>query len=337
MRAVVVITFSLIALLPACGGEVAEPGTPSLDAAASETASKGDASSTSPTADAASKTPVAPSEHTTAAGARQTDPTTGFIIDDGWETVAASCTGCHSAKLVTQNRGDRARWTETIRWMQKTQGLWVLAPAVEETILTYLSKNYAPNANVRRQPIPPSLMPPTPEQIAKTRAASALLNDPRVAIAKEALAPFQQALLSTLKAGLEKGPTEAVLACNDQAPRILASQQKKGVAVGRTTTKLRSPANAPEPWARALLDEMAQMPFAELAPRAILVDDPVLGADTLAFVAPIQMGAMCLTCHGTAIAPDVDAAIRARYPDDQARGYSEGDFRGLFFVKVARR
>ena len=31
----------------------------------------------------------------------------GLIVDANWELVRATCTGCHSAKLVTQNRADR--------------------------------------------------------------------------------------------------------------------------------------------------------------------------------------------------------------------------------------
>ncbi|MEL7161239.1 MAG: hypothetical protein AAFN92_10815, partial [Bacteroidota bacterium] len=43
--------------------------------------------------------------------------------------VRATCTACHSAQLVTQNRATRAGWREMIRWMQATQGLWELGDA----------------------------------------------------------------------------------------------------------------------------------------------------------------------------------------------------------------
>jgi len=75
---------------------------------------------------------------------------TGFIADDGLHTVIATCTACHSAKIVTQNRASKEGWTDMIRWMQKTQNLWDLGDK-EEIIVRYLSKNYGPLKTGRRQ------------------------------------------------------------------------------------------------------------------------------------------------------------------------------------------
>lgn len=74
---------------------------------------------------------------------------TGLIYDEGFEIVRATCTACHSAKLVTQNRATKEGWTQMIRWMQATQGLWDLG-ANEELIISYLAKNYAPKEIGRR-------------------------------------------------------------------------------------------------------------------------------------------------------------------------------------------
>ena len=46
------------------------------------------------------------------------DPDSGLTIADGWETVRANCTACHSAKFITFQRGDRDTWESMIRWMQ---------------------------------------------------------------------------------------------------------------------------------------------------------------------------------------------------------------------------
>lgn len=92
----------------------------------------------------------------------QVDKETGFILAEHWETVRDNCTDCHSAKLVTAQRGDRKTWTDIIRWMQATQGLWQFDAETEKQILQYLATNYAPKARGRRQPIPPLLMPPNP-------------------------------------------------------------------------------------------------------------------------------------------------------------------------------
>ncbi len=92
----------------------------------------------------------------------QVDKETGFIIAEHWETVRNNCTECHSAKLVTAQRGDRKTWTDIIRWMQTTQGLRKFDVETEAQIPQYLSSNYAPKARGRRAPIPPLLMPPNP-------------------------------------------------------------------------------------------------------------------------------------------------------------------------------
>lgn len=75
---------------------------------------------------------------------------TGFIVDEGYEQVVSTCTACHSAKLVTQNRATREGWISMIRWMQATQNLWDLGEN-EEVIVRYLAKNYAPVKIGRRK------------------------------------------------------------------------------------------------------------------------------------------------------------------------------------------
>ena len=68
---------------------------------------------------------------------------TGLRVAEGFETVRANCTGCHSGRLIAQNRATRDGWQEMIRWMQRTQGLWELGKN-EADILDYLAANYAP-------------------------------------------------------------------------------------------------------------------------------------------------------------------------------------------------
>ena len=74
---------------------------------------------------------------------------TGFKDDEGLQTVIVSCTPCHSAKLVTQNRANKEGWISIIRWMQETQNLWDLGNN-EDVIVNYLAKNYAPEEKGRR-------------------------------------------------------------------------------------------------------------------------------------------------------------------------------------------
>lgn len=91
--------------------------------------------------------------------AADVDPQTGLVMNPGWQLVRAHCGGCHSHALVTAQRADRQTWLDMIRWMQATQNLWQFPPEIEAEILDYLADNYPPQANRRRAPIPPSLMP----------------------------------------------------------------------------------------------------------------------------------------------------------------------------------
>jgi hypothetical protein len=89
-----------------------------------------------------------------------TDPETGLKIDSGFEIVKATCTACHSARLITQAGKTRAGWLESIRWMQQDQGLWPLGD-YEQPILDYLSANYGvpPASTPSRPPLMP--LPPS--------------------------------------------------------------------------------------------------------------------------------------------------------------------------------
>ena len=96
---------------------------------------------------------------TAASWGSEVDTRTGLVIAPGFEVVSVQCTVCHSARLVTQNRASREGWLSMIRWMQDSQGLWPLG-SQEDLILDYLSDNYGPLREGRRQPLPAHLLPP---------------------------------------------------------------------------------------------------------------------------------------------------------------------------------
>ena len=77
------------------------------------------------------------------------DVETGMVYDDNFALVKATCTSCHSSKLIIQNRATREGWKEMIRWMQETQGLPDLG-TVEPKVLDYLAAHYAPKNIGRR-------------------------------------------------------------------------------------------------------------------------------------------------------------------------------------------
>ncbi len=90
------------------------------------------------------------------------DAFTGFKKTGDWELVRNNCVACHSAKLITQQRGTAEQWLAMIRWMQAKQNLWQFDPDTEKRIIAYLAENYPPEADRRRARLAPGLMPPNP-------------------------------------------------------------------------------------------------------------------------------------------------------------------------------
>jgi hypothetical protein len=161
----------------------------------------------------------------------------------------------------------------------------------------------------------------------------------RLEAGRQALAPLQAGLQSALKEGLAKGPVEAVDACRLRAPEIARDAARAASAgggpdaaavdLGRTSHRLRNPANGPREWVRPLLDAYLAEP-GNRAPRAV-----DLGNGRWGYVQPIFVQPMCLTCHGTSIGEPLKARIAELYPEDRAVGFSDGDFRGLFWAEFS--
>ena len=150
--------------------------------------------------------------------------------------------------------------------------------------------------------------------------------------AQAALLPLKQGLKRALETALAEGPIAAVDACRIEAPRIAAESAQPGVRIGRTSHRLRNPANAPAVWMQPLLAEFEKAGRAEGKGR--LVD---LGSEGVGYVEPIHLQPLCVTCHGTHVAPELLAHIRKLYPEDRAVGFEPGDFRGLFWVVLEAR
>jgi hypothetical protein len=145
-----------------------------------------------------------------------------------------------------------------------------------------------------------------------------------------ALKPFKRQLMSALVQGLKEGPESAIEVCRDLAPKIAEQAATETVTIGRTSHRLRNRANAPEPWMEPLLQKYVQNPKLS-APTVVSLP----GGDT-GYVEPITVGPACLKCHGTDIDPAVRRKIDALYPDDEARGFESGDFRGLFWARIRK-
>ncbi len=150
--------------------------------------------------------------------------------------------------------------------------------------------------------------------------------------ARAVLGPFKKSLKGALVGAMEAGgPIAAIEACRLKAPELAKAAAKEGITVGRTSHKLRNPANAPKAWHKEILDRWREQPRDDkrhtLAP---------LGEGRWGYAEAIYLQPLCLGCHGPTegLGPELREALAEHYPDDRATGLSEGELRGIFWVEL---
>lgn len=160
-------------------------------------------------------------------------------------------------------------------------------------------------------------------------AASSAQADTETELARgaELLAPFKQQLKATLEAGLAAGPVEAIGSCRLKAPEIATANSRDSIRVGRTSHRLRNPANVAPEWVEPILATYVAEEGAR-RPRAVTLPNGRTG-----YTEPILMQPPCLTCHGETLAPPLAAKIEELYPDDRAVGFRTDEFRGMFWLE----
>jgi len=150
--------------------------------------------------------------------------------------------------------------------------------------------------------------------------------------AKEIVGRFAGQLKPALQQAFrEVGAAGAIEVCSTKAPAIATSLSgESGWTVRRVSLKPRNTQTAtPNDWARGVLESFEQRREAG-EPVAGLVHDDVVDGE-YRFMKAQAVEPLCLTCHGTDIAPDVARRLERFYPDDRATGYSLGDVRGAFY------
>lgn len=143
----------------------------------------------------------------------------------------------------------------------------------------------------------------------------------------ELLAPFKRELQQALREGLARGPVEAIAACREQAPEIAKTMSHDGIRLGRTSQRLRNPANGAPDWVVPILEGYLAQP-SDRVPTTLSLPSGQSG-----YVEPILLQPLCTNCHGEALAPDVAARIEELYPEDRAVGFQVGDLRGVFWIE----
>lgn len=138
-------------------------------------------------------------------------------------------------------------------------------------------------------------------------------------------------LMTAMQAG---GPLAAIDTCHLRAQPLTADTgAASGWQVGRTSLRLRNPANAPDDWEQSVLDDFAARVAAGESAESLSAQTLMTTADgghEFRYMKAIVTQEPCTVCHGTAIAPPIQARLRELYPDDRATGFSAGELRGAF-------
>jgi hypothetical protein len=137
------------------------------------------------------------------------------------------------------------------------------------------------------------------------------------------------------KAIAEGGPLAAINVCYLRAPEIAAQlSEASGARVARTALRVRNPSNAPDDLERSVLEQFRVDLGTGPLDRPLEAAFEIRRGDAVErrYMRAIPTDALCLTCHGKDLSPELAAAIARDYPGDQATGFEQGQLRGAFSV-----
>jgi len=177
--------------------------------------------------------------------------------------------------------------------------------------------------------------------VASTTLLSAATNKEIKQEAKVAIMKMGKTLKVHMKQNMKAGgPMQAAKFCSSEASDLVKKANngyKKGVSVKRVSLKYRNPADKPTVDEAKVLEQIQEdVNVGKKVPKMIVKE---ISKNSYKVYKPlfIKKG-VCLTCHGDAQTRDPEAYkfIKAKYPDDKAIGYKEGDFRGAFVVTIIK-
>jgi hypothetical protein len=154
------------------------------------------------------------------------------------------------------------------------------------------------------------------------------------------IAAASQEALSTelMKAFKDRGLLEAIKYCNLKAIPVtdsLGSEYK--AVIRRTSLNTRNPENDPGSLEEEILEayQFTHDNNQQIGENVQMLNDEIL------YTKPIVINnALCLNCHGTPgkeLLPENHEVIKGLYPDDNAVGYSMGDLRGMWSIRLSKK
>lgn len=157
----------------------------------------------------------------------------------------------------------------------------------------------------------------------------------RIAASREQAKQLATELKAALTGAMQSSPESAIAVCNEKAPQIAQSIAKThDVQIGRTALRVRNPGNEPNDWQRKALLEFQQRAAKGESLATMEYTASVAAPDGVEhrYMKAIPLEPLCATCHGAQIAPSLQQAIKAKYPNDRATGFNVGELRGAVYV-----
>lgn len=159
--------------------------------------------------------------------------------------------------------------------------------------------------------------------------------DGKLATYRSTMKELGGGLLAELSIALkEGGPIKAIEVCHTKAPQAAAKVvEKTGFKkVGRTSLKPRNPQNAPDAWEEGVLKKFEERKAAGENPQNLEYHEVIEteGQRQVRYMKAVPTVELCLACHGTDVAPEVQAKLKELYPQDKATGFRVGELRGAF-------
>ena len=171
------------------------------------------------------------------------------------------------------------------------------------------------------------------------RVTDDMLIDEAQTVGRKIAKTSQEALSKELmQAFQEKGLEKAIRYCNLQAIPIVDSlSEKYDAQIRRVSMKTRNPENIPDDQEKKILNEILQT--AEVGSN-IQEEKVIIFEKEILYTKPILItNSFCLNCHGTPgkeIQETNYKTLKELYPDDQATGYSVGDLRGMWSIRISK-
>ncbi len=167
------------------------------------------------------------------------------------------------------------------------------------------------------------------------KAESPAVGEEKLQTYRDAAKDFLGALKGELQAAMKSGgPVKAIEVCHTKAPKIAEEKSEAhGFELARTSLKPRNPENAPDEWETRVMKSFEEQKAEGADPMKLEHAEVVEtedGAKKIRYMKAIPTAEICLACHGDELSGDVEAKLKALYPEDQAIGFKAGDLRGAF-------